>query len=527
MPVAAVRAEEKAASTHVGEPAFFSRGSVAGVPWVVLGHVVGTACLLGVSVVTVRVLGPEKYGVFAVCRSLFEYLAILCGLGLNVSLLRFAPELVVRGNRPGLVRLLAKTAILQAGAGAVCLGALALSRPWLERHFQVDLSWLLVLTGVLVCVRLVRLFVDDSLTALMQLRSAALLGIAQSALRLALTILVLTSVPEVHAAIAVHIGAVLIAYSGGVGLLVRQVRRAQLPSPGPGIGARRVARISAPKLANQLIVGISNRYAEIFFLAVFATPAAVGMFELAYAIPLLAVSAIPWSLRKLYVSAFAEAYARDPACTPRLVTAFCRLTAVVVLPISLFGAFFAPRAYEVIYGGEFVVAGALAAVFFVHHALVLLTTPHSAPILAMGKELQMTGVTVVQVAVNLLLDYLLISSFGLYGAAAAVVATFAVNLPIRLAVARRLIGGLFLPLRFYLKLAAPFLLLGVALAPLGAERGLFGLSALGLAHLGGSLALIRIFGLIGPEDVDGFESLDLPLLDRTLAALGAPIGRAG
>ena len=62
-----------------------------------------------------------------------------------------------------------------------------------------------------------------------------------------------------------------------------------------------------------------------------------------------------------------------------------------------------------------------------------------------------TVVCILQVTVNISLDIILIPQFGLMGAVAAVLLTFILTIPIRLLVIKRLIGGLWFPIKFFFK----------------------------------------------------------------------------
>jgi len=56
-----------------------------------------------ISVIAVRYLGAEQYGIFVICRSIADVLILICTLGMTASFIRFIPELVLekisRGKR--------------------------------------------------------------------------------------------------------------------------------------------------------------------------------------------------------------------------------------------------------------------------------------------------------------------------------------------------------------------------------------------------------------------------------------------
>jgi O-antigen/teichoic acid export membrane protein len=85
-----------------------SARSMQAVPWILFSKILLFFAYFGISILLVRGLGKEQYGVFALCKNFADILVTLCGLGMNAAILRFVPELVVNRNKAGLVRLLWK-----------------------------------------------------------------------------------------------------------------------------------------------------------------------------------------------------------------------------------------------------------------------------------------------------------------------------------------------------------------------------------------------------------------------------------
>ena len=123
---------------------------------------------------------------------------------------------------------------------------------------------------------------------------------------------------------------------------------------------------------------------------------------------------------------------------------------------------------------------------------------------------------VLQVAVNLLLDWLLIPRFGMAGAVAAVGLTFILTVPVRLAVVRRLIGGVWFPAGFMVRVAVPTMVLALLLLPLASRLNVVALLFLAAFYLGVYVLLVKHLRLLRPEDITDLRRLELGNLNRVL-----------
>jgi len=214
-----------------------------------------------------------------------------------------------------------------------------------------------------------------------------------------------------------------------------------------------------------------------------------------------------------------EAYSRNPECLPELISGMYKMLILLAMPLSAFGVFFAARGIVLIYGEEMRAAGPIAVSFCVFHLFPLISTPLSMAIQAKEKVHKMFPLMILQVVVNLILDFLLIPPFGIPGALVAVFLTFFLTTPLRLYAVKRLVGGIYFPAWFMWRMLLPCL----ALAGLGkllfAEPSLpvlFGLAVIYLICLVGG---IRGSWLIHKDDNTLFLSLASGRSEKWLALL--------
>jgi len=261
------------------------------------------------------------------------------------------------------------------------------------------------------------------------------------------------------------------------------------------------------------------KYTEVFFLGIFFTPVIVGYYDLGYSTPMMVLTLVPAALQTLLTSAFTQAYARDPQCLGRLIDSVYKLTILIVLPLAAFGVFFASRGIVLLYGQGMAPAGPVAAAFCVLHVLPLISTPLSMAITVKEEVLRMLPYMLLQVGLNLLLDWVLIPSFGIPGAIGAVAGTFLLTIPWRLRAVRNILGGIHFPTAFFVRHLLVSGALAAVLSPLARHLNLWMLAVLGGVYLVFYLFVIRLLRLVRSSDVADLRALDMARVNRALDLL--------
>ncbi len=506
--------------------AFFSREAVSGVPWMVASKAVLFFVYFAISVLTVRLMGGTNYGIYSICINIAEWAGVFCGLGLVSALFRFVPELVVQHNAAGLKRMVWKSLWLQIAATAAGTLILVLMKPWLNKWFHIDFGPYLVLTGLLIGFSLLKENVSAIETSLFRTKHISILTLARGILWLALIVTMLRIVPTVASAIWTQILSYAVVYIIGAWLMFRHIYSFDWRSPPYGIGKRRTAKYSFAILSNTIVRMMMMKYTEVFFLGLTVTPAVIGAYDLGYSLPPLVIFFIPDSLHMLFTSGFAEAYSRDPNCLGRLIKAYYKMTILFMVPLAVFGFFFAPSAVVMVYGDDMALAGVLASGFCLIHLLSTISTPLSMAIKAKERIMATMPVMILQIVINLVLDWLLIVyfDFGVWGGMGAVAGTFLISAPIRLSVVKKILGGIFFPTAYMLRMTLTLFALSSVLIVVSNQWNLLGLFAtrwlniVTLFGLGGIYLLlflicVRLFRLVRDEDVADFRALDIKKLN--------------
>ncbi len=513
-------------ATNVQKEAFFAREAVSGIPWMVASKAVLFFVYFAISVLVVRLLGSNAYGIYALCMNLADWAGVFCGLGLVSALFRFVPELVVQRNAAGLKRFIWKSLGLQAATTVFATLLFILLKPWMNRWFHIDFSHYLVLTGLLIGFSLLKENVSAIETSLFRVKNISILTLARGLLWLGLILTLLRTVPTVGSAIWTQILSYALVYILGAWLMIRHIYSFNWRSPPYGIGRSRTAKYSAAILSNTVVRMMMMKYTEIFFLGLTVTPAVIGAYDLGYSLPPMVIFFIPDSLHMLFTSGFAEAYSRDPNCLGKLIKAYYKMTILFTVPLAVFGFFFAPSAVTMVYGEPMALAGIIASGFCIIHLLSTISTPLSMAIKAKERVMATMPVMILQIVINLILDWLLIVhfKFGVWGGMGAVAGTFLISAPIRLSVVKKIIGGIFFPTGYLLRMTLPLFALAGGLTLVSNHWKLLQtfetrwlnivtLFELGALYMLLFLVCIRVFRLVKEEDVSDFRALDIQKLN--------------
>ncbi|MDF7801567.1 oligosaccharide flippase family protein, partial [Pontiellaceae bacterium B1224] len=488
---------------------------------------------IGISVLTVDGLGRERYGVYSLLINISQYMLMLCGLGLGVALMRYIPELAARRNRFGLVHLLWKSAALQFLTVVVVSALLLFYSEPLQRLFKAEgvdhFRFYLFLACSLTTLMMMKDFVGTVFTSLYKTRVVALLSITQGVVWITVLFIWLMIKPEVETALSAQILALAGVYVMGSIFLVKYVRNLSWEVKEFGIGKKRALAFSGTVMLSSILRIVMFKYSEIFFLAAVAGTTVAGIYDLGYTLPYTAITFLPLAFLPIFTAAFAEAYVRDNSCLGRLVKSYYKLLMLVSLPVAILGAYFSPVAYHLIYRGEMDEAGQIASALCMVLLLPLVSMPLSAAIKAKEKVLNMVPMLVLQLVINLFLDWLLIVhySLGLYGGILAVVGTFIFTIPFRLWVVSRIIGGVYFPALFCLRITAVLAALAGGFYWVSQQINLFTLvdsrllnllllAGIGVLYLAVFLLAVRYLRLIRKEDVREFQALEIAKLNVVL-----------
>ena len=477
----------------------FNGKALQSVPWMISAKLVTFVIYFVISIMVVKALSPEDYGILALSKNFGQYMIIVCALGLNTCILRYLPEIELKGDYQGIKTFLIRSLFCQIFSWLMCVSVIYLIKIHIFEYLTSSSELLLDFICLWILAWVLKNTVTDSLTALFEAKTVALIALLQSAI-ICGSVIWVCSMDEVRLEyiLAAELLALGMTFICGLYKLKTCLKQSKGKSTKVAIPAKRVLKLASPVWFNGLLRSLMLQYTEVFVLAYCFLPEVAGFYELGYSLPLLAITFIPMALQTLFSSAFAEAYERDKTLLPSMVNTMFKVLMLLAIPLAVSGFLFSESLVIKLYGEDMKSAGTVAKYFSLIHILPLISMPLSMAVTTLEKNSKTIGLLIMQVFINISLDIILIPLYGLMGAVAAVVLTFILTIPIRLLVVKRLIGGLWFPIKYFCKVSLTCSALAVLFTFLPNLLSIWATFLLALIFYLASLTALWRLGLLKP-----------------------------
>jgi O-antigen/teichoic acid export membrane protein len=340
------------------EPALAARVGEAMV-WNSVAAPIKAGLTLAASVVIARMLGPDRYGAYAVTLSLLTFLGQYTDLGINRSLPRYLPQAEVRFGQPGVRALLRDVLLLKVAIVVVTAVLLAALSPRVAEKLRLGadgIVWIQLVVVVFACevFREIALRVLNSYLRQKLTNSVEMLTLAIHPLASALVLWLGGGVGAVLAATAAQ-SALAVAL---LGTAARRVVR-DTPSRAPLADPHGLSRQMVPHAATNYTLLVTKFFAElpfvVFLMAWAGTDkAAIGGFAIAYKIVGMSMNLLAIPLQSVQVPLMArmDAVARPGALSETWAALAKYLVFALAPGISLI-EILAPEVIVLLYGNAY------------------------------------------------------------------------------------------------------------------------------------------------------------------------------
>ncbi|MBN1825956.1 MAG: oligosaccharide flippase family protein [Candidatus Eisenbacteria bacterium] len=472
-------------------------------PWSLAAKAIRFVFSMGTSMLVVRLLPAEEYGVLAIVRTIVLFAGALAGFGLGNALNRFLPERETRksGSRDFFTGCLA----LQGAGWAFFTVLVFVLRGPIDRMYGSPIGTPLLAGVALLSGNMLFQLVGLALTATFRTKRLAFL---QGALSAAVLFITWGALRAGWGVIGVLASASLPYLAVGVWAILRL--RPTLAGGSTPPEWKRLFRYALPLAAIQILNLITWQQSETLLLGHFRGPVEAGIFDIAYRIPQLLLAFVPETIWPIVLAAFVEVYTRDRRRIEEMVGHYFRVLFLLVTPITLFGALYGDLLIQVLYGAERALSGSYARIFFIIFHFSFFGTPFSMALYLIEKTWVNLVLAAVFAVINLGLDLILIPRYGLPGAIPPVAIAIGISPLLRWAALRNLHGPVPIPWAFLGRCyaASASLVLLYPLRSLAGNAWGFGLLLLLAAVV--LAAAFRFARPIGPEERLLFERSNLP-----------------
>jgi O-antigen/teichoic acid export membrane protein len=394
-------------------------------------QIVGATFTATLTLVLVRVLGPHDYGVYALALGVAAVALPFTDFGVAVSAGRFIAE--HRGDPAAIRAVLGHAIRLKALIGAIAgLALLLLAEPIASAYGVSSLAWALRAMSLAVVAQSFMVLLIISFEALGRISVSVRMVFTESAIEASAAIaLVLAGLGAAGAVLGRAIG-----YMCGVAVgayLLRRViasmRNAAKPSDAPS--RKRIGTYAVALVATELVITACNEI-DVLLIGAYLTPVAAGIFQAP--IGITAVLHYPGLALSSGVSPVLAERGRRAA--ERFDAALRLVILVQAFSIAVIAVWATPIV-DLLFGPEYEesaeVLRALAPFIFLSGIAPLVAIAGN----YLGAARQRLPIALATLAINAILDVLLIPRIGVVGAAIATGAGFAFYVPAQYWICRK------------------------------------------------------------------------------------------
>jgi len=487
--------------------------------WSVIARVAGFAAGMAANIIVVRSLGAYNWGIISALQSIGGFVAAIVALGLGNAILKFLPEMRVRGDLPGFFRNIRRLIVIQI---VVWLALMVLAHLFGDRLGQFfndrynRFGIYLQFAVAFMIFEIFNLLITNVLQSWYETKMLAIVTVITRACYILLLILFIMSglgvIGYILAAAAANLGTCIALLP-----LARRLVGGEGETAGSPPSTRRILLFSLPFVVTGILNQIVWRHSEVILLGHFHDLEIAGMFGLAYRIPQLMLEFIPMTIWPIVLAGASEVYSRNRGDLPDAIDTYYRLLFILVMPVAAMGFAFARPFIPILYGSEMVPAALLTQMFFVVFSYSFIYTPLSMTLYVMGKSWINMLVFSFLAVVNIGLDLALIPRYGLWGAFFPVSAAFIAGVATFAIVVGRVKPDVKIPVAFIARCytaAVPAALLSLTSARWSSAPALAVQIVAGLFLL---IAGFRLMGVIGEKEKGLIRKLPLPLKERILS----------
>jgi len=466
------------------------------------------------SVLIIRVVGVDLYGTYLFVTVFFGVLSPLYELGLDAALMRYNSEYIATNN-PGKIRTLTVN-VLKYKCIAWLLVSFSLIIFW--HIFYPDMTMAAVYMSFYFLAGSFGTTFSTVLETFYEVKFPVLIGMIANFLKFALIVSVVFLMPTVEMLILV--GIVPVSLSSVIFYFKLRERLHVIPEE-IHEDTGRIVKYSLSTMARSIANAILVNRSEVIFIGTYGTKSDVAIYSTSYSLSQRFLTFIQGFLGGLGYISMTKVYVQNPS---RLKEEIARMTKFIFLfniPI-LFWLFINARFLMLLlYGSVMLDAVTPFRLLLLIMLSSLVMYPLYVIISAAEKMVTFTVITWVFTVVNITLDIVLISRYGLYGAILAVAIALLSQRAVLFIWIKRTFGN-FIPGRSIgkcLVASIPMIVLLSITQPLFQEVSVPGVLLLAVLSLIGIISyafFIRVAKVVSEEDKKVLEKLNIPIVKYML-----------
>lgn len=480
-----------------------------GIKYNVLGKGIFILTGLLISIIIIRGIGKDGYGLFIFAMAILMLVSPIYNLGLTVPLTRYTSEYRTKGELGKIRTLILKSLKLKLLSGIIVSPILLCI--W---HYLYPETFMIAV--ILVFIALLNSVNSTFISTLESFYEQKLLNtvsIIKNVFYLLLVFIVVAFLPSIEVVILVGSIPPIIELI----LLGKRIKNMTDVIPKTiEEDKNRIAKFAISEMLMGIISYITYEKSEVVFLGAYRTKGEVASYGLAYDFALRIPNLVTMVIGSLHYVAMTELYTKNPAELGNGIMKLEKFIFLFGIPMCAWSFIEAENIITFLYGSIM-----LDAIFPFRVILVLITVnllvfPINSVIVALEKQPLATIVGAIFAVVNIALDVLLIPKYGINGALFAVCTFFILNIAFWVACTYKWVGN-FIPMRSIIKFlvsTAPLCIL-LFLTESVCECVYF-LAIFSFVGLISYLYMLKITKALSDEDKNILSKIDSPFIDKII-----------
>lgn len=481
------------------------------------------------AIMIARHLGPEYYGVYGLFMWFVSVGMVITNSGITTGVIKFVAELRGSDQDELIVPVVRRLRRIQHMHMLAALGIGVVLYFSMGSHFPVPIKLVeFVLLLAAMVMRASYMFNIAVAKGFEAFGATAKVALVAAPLNLAMVIVAMLMDGAIFLFLVVY------AASSVVFLAVSHIQANRLMARLPKLAALPVALVQRMRRHLRIVsatVVISFLIAsdvEILFLNMYDSATSAGYFKVAYQLASGVILLVPGVFGALLLPMMAKALSQGQAVAGRRFVVVTSYLVLLAVPVVTFGVCFAGPVIALLYGSSYAAAAPVFALLIFSGGVGTATQGASSLLISADRQQTILILTIVFGFLKLVLDVVLITHFGLYGAVAAILAGTLIGSTAYVAIGVR-VGGVGLEWGRVLRTIAAGL--GAALVALPVLS--LHLLPIWTLLIGGSLVsvtyvlLTLVLGCWSKDDIGQLQGLHLRFAGGRPRLLGQLLGWAG
>ncbi len=380
--------------------------------WLTLAEALNQGLKLILVILAARILGATEYGVFTFALAFSGLFLFMADLGLNIIVTReFAKEEQKREVFWALVSIKIFLVIL-------AILSLLLISFFVTKSFKLlKVIWVL---GLMVGTHSLGELFFAYFRAKQQMEKEALVRISEALVVSILGFWVLFSLPSAFNLALAYLGAAIFAVSSLV--IFFHLRVWPLRLYFDLSLTKKFLLMSWPLAFTEVFALIYNQIDSVM-MGIFGFITEVGWYNAAYKVALGAVLPV-MLISKVFFAPLASSFEESKQKFQKIWDYFLQVVFIIALPLTIGGIILAPKIIDFLYGSGFYPAVFALQILLVMTFFLYLNYSFNRLLIAVHKQTSIFEISLAGAGLNVILNFLLIPKYSLYGAALATVVTF-------------------------------------------------------------------------------------------------------